>query len=546
MPSSSVPEDRTAEAVTRSDVSAGEPALRYLSALTQLTEAMPVDAGSHVDISHVARVVGGAVPGIDLMATWFVGRNELTIRYHSARIIPGPAPVSLSFSSSEQGTLATGPLTATPAADNTAARLVNRVRGALKLRSVALLPVNRSDRHLRGLLIFGSLANRPFSRVEVAFLEAVAAQVARRLEAERARRSAERERARLEAVIATLPEALIMVDQSGRLVSASKVTADLFGGEGVEGALGSVLAPLLPRAAGQLEAGCESPVGLALAGETVRSHECTIPTVDGHERHILVSAGPLRDSDGAIAGAVLLLQDVTKLKELDRLKDEFINTVSHELRTPTTTIRGGALTLLKREAMLSNEVRRQLLQDIADESERLHHLVEDLLTLSRSRAGMQLTPEPLRLHRVVNKVILGLGGRLGNHPLAVDVPPDLPMADADPIALEQVLRNLIENAARHSPSGSKVEIAAALRNRQLLISIRDHGPGIPPEDRERVFEPFARLPRSVHAATQGAGLGLAVCRRLVEMASGRIWVEAAPEGGTVFCFSVAVAPDAEE
>jgi len=264
------------------------------------------------------------------------------------------------------------------------------------------------------------------------------------------------------------------------------------------------------------------------------------------------------------------VQDVSHFRELDRLKDEFINTVSHELRTPTTTIRGGALTLAKRGDMLEPEVRRQLLRDIAEESERLHHLVEDLLSMTRSRAGMQLTPEPLRLHRMVGKVIGSLGGRLGNHPVSVDVPADLPLAEADPLALEQVLRNLVENAGRHSPRGGRIEvsaraIAAGQRPatgatgandtarghdhepaRELLVRVADQGPGIPAEDRERVFEPFYRLPASVQSATQGAGLGLAVCRRLVEMSGGRIWAEARAAGGTAFAFTLPIAADPED
>lgn len=230
----------------------------------------------------------------------------------------------------------------------------------------------------------------------------------------------------------------------------------------------------------------------------------------------------------------------------EQIKDEFINTVSHELRTPTTTIRGGALMLLRRGATLPDDVREQLVRDIADESERLAHLVDDLLVLSRSRARMVLTPEPVRLQRVVSKVVNALAGRLGNHTVQVRLPPDLPMVETDPLALEQVLRNLIDNAARHSPGGSSIEVDGANTNSELVVSIRDHGPGIPEEDRERVFEPFARLDRSVRAATQGAGLGLAVCRRLIEMAGGRIWMEPAPGGGTIFRFTLALAAAVDE
>src|SRR5205814_1341984 len=162
-------------------------------------------------------------------------------------------------------------------------------------------------------------------------------------------------------------------------------------------------------------------------------------------------------------GVVTVYQDISQLREVDRLKDDFISTVSHELRTPTTTVRGGALTLLRRGEQLEADMRRQLLQDMAEEAERLYHLVEDLLVLSRVQAGMQLQSEPLIPHRFVNKIILELGGRVGNHGLTVEVPEKLPLVDADPALLEQILRNLLENAVKFSPRGQRIEIAAEAR-----------------------------------------------------------------------------------
>src|SRR5207302_5112122 len=120
---------------------------------------------------------------------------------------------------------------------------------------------------------------------------------------------------------------------------------------------------------------------------------------------------------GRLAGVVSVFQDISQLREVDRLKDSFISSVSHELRTPTTTVRGGALTLLKRGEQLEPAVRNQLLQDMAEEAERLYHLVEDLLSLSRAEAGMRLQAEPIISHRFIQQIIFDLGGRIGNHGL---------------------------------------------------------------------------------------------------------------------------------
>jgi two-component system sensor histidine kinase KdpD len=247
---------------------------------------------------------------------------------------------------------------------------------------------------------------------------------------------------------------------------------------------------------------------------------------------------PVHDSQGRVNGSVEVFQDISKLKEVDRLKDDFINTVSHELRTPTTTIRGGALTLLRRGEALDEATKRQLLRDMSDEAERLHILVEDLLSLSRSQAGMQLATEPVIPHRFVNHMILEMPSRVGDHTLTVHVPADLPMVEADPFCLEQIFRNLLENAVKFSPSGQRIEIAAEAGEAEVIFSVLDRGSGIPKRDIDRVFEPFYRSEEVVSAGAQGAGLGLTVCERFAKMQGGRIWAEARPGGGTAFRFSV--------
>jgi two-component system sensor histidine kinase KdpD len=145
------------------------------------------------------------------------------------------------------------------------------------------------------------------------------------------------------------------------------------------------------------------------------------------------------------------------------------------------------------------------------------------------------------LHRLVNRVILELGGRVGSHALLVSVPTDLPPAEADPDLTRQVLRNLLENAVKFSPRGGQVEVSAELSDGRVVVSVLDRGSGIPSEDMDRVFEPFYRSDESVRAGTQGAGLGLAVCRRLVEMQGGRIWAESREGGGAAFRFTLPIA-----
>ncbi len=159
---------------------------------------------------------------------------------------------------------------------------------------------------------------------------------------------------------------------------------------------------------------------------------------------------------------------------------------------------------------------------------------------------MKVQTEPIIVHRFVNKVILDLGGRVGNHTLTVDVPADLPLVEADPEQLVQVLRNLLENAVKFSPKGRRIEIAAESSGHEVLFSVLDRGSGVPAADIDRVFEPFYKTAEAVRTGSQGAGLGLAVARRLIEIQGGRIWAEARSGGGMAFRFTLPALQDEVE
>ena len=498
-----------------------------------------------------AQILLRALPGIDIVNVWVLDDeggglrriatiDSLGVDMDAPAHLPLDEPVGAARALQEQRVIVwQGDETAWP----------ERVRDFARRRGLSTVlhvPMQSSGR-TTGVLTLASRSAREYAPSELGFLGVLAGQLGGQLEVVRGRQRAEAERRRLLSLIETLPEGLLIMQPDGRVSLFNQAAVDIFGREPLDESWDDRMRSLRPRTPdGRLYAIDEIPLVRALNGETVRALEFVIRREDGADVPLLVSAGPVRGQDGAVTAAISIFQDITPLKELDRLKDEFVNTVSHELRTPTTTIRGGALTLLKRGDRLDEETRRQLLQDIAEESERLHHLVEDLLTLTRSRSGMIMAPEPVRLHRLVNKVILDLGGRLGSYPLTVDVPANLPVVEADPVALEQVLRNLTENAVQHSPRGARVEITAVTRGEEVVVSVLDHGDGLTPEDLDRVFEPFYRAPATIRSGAQGAGLGLAVCRRLVEMHGGRIWAENRPAGGAAFRFTLPVAREEEE
>src|SRR5947207_1357892 len=231
---------------------------------------------------------------------------------------------------------------------------------------------------------------------------------------------------------------------------------------------------------------------------------------------------------------------LNRLREFDRLKDEFIAIVSHELRTPLTSVYGAAMTLEKQQ--LDDDRQHQLLEIISTEAARLSHLLDDILWVSRLDSGSArpyITPiEPLPLtEEVVDAARTHLPGGL-----SVEVLHDSPLPEvaADPDRLRQVLVNLIENAVKYSREG-RVQVRLGSHYGTVRFSVRDEGPGIPLSQQERIFEKFYRLDPNMTKGVGGTGLGLYICRELVDAMNGDIWVESAPGAGSTFSFELPVA-----
>ncbi len=244
-----------------------------------------------------------------------------------------------------------------------------------------------------------------------------------------------------------------------------------------------------------------------------------------------------------IAGALerIRLSDQVRqsqvLVEAEKMRNALLSSVSHDLRTPLTGIIGAAGTLVESADTLSSQVRSELLQTISDEAERVNRLVGNLLDMTRLESG-QVTPsrEWLPLEEMIGSSVQRCAKRLTNHTLKVNVPADLPMLYADSVLMEQVLVNLLDNAAKYSPAGGEIEISASADAAAATVSVADRGPGVPVEQRERIFEKFVRGQDAVRKP--GVGLGLAICRAIVTAHGGRIWVDGRPGGGAVFSFAL--------
>ncbi len=226
------------------------------------------------------------------------------------------------------------------------------------------------------------------------------------------------------------------------------------------------------------------------------------------------------------------------LRRSDDLKTELLHAVSHELRTPLASILASAGSLRQRDVEWTDRERDEFATGIQDEAVRLDRLVGNLLDLSRIENG---TLVPRKAWHDVGALVEDVAGRMrpvtAGHPVRLDVPDDLPPIELDYVEIEQVLSNLVENAAKFSPVGSEIGISVGREDGNVRFAVRDHGPGIAAGDSERIFEPFVRLARAGQGP-RGVGLGLAIAKRLVEAHSGSIWVDRGVSDGTRIVFTL--------
>jgi NtrC-family two-component system sensor histidine kinase KinB len=261
---------------------------------------------------------------------------------------------------------------------------------------------------------------------------------------------------------------------------------------------------------------------------------------DESARHYMFGITPVIAKGGRMLGVVLLLRDVTRLKELDRMKSEFVMTASHELKTPLQSL-GMSIELLREGAADKLDARqRQLLDAASEELARLRSLISDLLDLSKIEAGKVV----LELDRIAPGIlaekavgVFKTQARENNIDLAADVPEDVPEVRADANKITWVLTNLIANALRYADS--RIAVSARHVGQWVHLSVADDGEGIPPEHQSRIFEKFVQIksPRSVG----GTGLGLAICKEIVRAHKGTIWVDSTPGKGSAFTFTLPVA-----
>jgi two-component system phosphate regulon sensor histidine kinase PhoR len=335
-----------------------------------------------------------------------------------------------------------------------------------------------------------------------------------------------RDRGRMAAILAGMIEGVVVVDPQGRLQLANDAARQMLRLDDL--AVGRHYIESIRHPA------IKALVGAALHGETPASVQLSPPR--DPSRTLSARAAP--SIGGAAAhGAILVLHDITELRQADQIRRDFVANVSHELRTPLTAVRGYLEAL--GEPDVSAEERRRFLEIVTANTHRMERLVKDLLHLARLDAGQERIDRVafnLRglLHAVVADVKPSLDAR--RQGIDISVAPEVETAETDPAKLHDVLRNLLANASTYAPEGSRIRIDAHRSVDALRLSVADQGPGIPDRDLPRIFERFYRVDKSRRRDPGGTGLGLAIVKHLVELQGGRVLAENLPAGGA--CFTI--------
>ena len=387
---------------------------------------------------------------------------------------------------------------------------------------------------------------REFSQEDEETLVLFASQAAQVIANARRHRDEQQARAGLEILIDTSPVGVVVFDattavpRSLNREARRSVDSLLDPGQGPEMLLDAVT---FRRADGREASLAEQPLlELLSAGETIRAEEIVLAVPDGRSVTVLLNATPIRSEEGAVESLVVTLQDMTPLQDLERLRAEFLATVSHELRAPLTSIKGSAATARGSGAELDPAVARQFFRIIEEQADHMYGLVADLLDIARIETGtLQVIPEPAEVAVLVDRARTAFSSAWGEHSLAIDLGPELPLVLADRRRVVQVLANLLSNAARHSQESLAIRVGAARDGVHVAISVTDEGRGILGERLPLLFRKFAAAQSEEPGGD--TGLGLAICKGIVEAHGGRIWAESDEPGlGARFTFTLPVAP----
>ena len=418
----------------------------------------------------------------------------------------------------------------------------NRTMEKQGVISAAYIPIISKKKTVLGTLAVGSRKLRKFSTEKISLLQTFGAQLGMALENAQLYDEVHRGKAYIENLVENAADIILSTDLEDQILTWNR-GAELTLGYSKEEVIGKHLSILLPPS--RVHELAEMRAKVELSG-ALRDIEVEGKRKGGAAIYLSLSVSPITDVDGKIVGFLRVAKDVTekkryerRLKELDKLKSDFVSNVSHELRTPLTAIKGSVDNMLDGLTGDLNEKQNRYLVRVKSNADRLARLINDLLDLSRIEAGIKLKRTNLSLPTVAREVVESLGSVAAEKLISFEIEcPDVNLtAWADPDRIVEVLTNLIGNAIKFTPTNGKVTLCLKRSgNEWVKISVADTGPGIPSDEANRIFDKFYQVTQPEKQKAMGTGLGLSITKALVEMHGGKIWLESEVGKGSIFSF----------
>ncbi|MBI4186155.1 MAG: PAS domain-containing protein [Chloroflexi bacterium] len=410
--------------------------------------------------------------------------------------------------------------------------------------SMLALPLQVGGKWMGLIYVLRPLHATAFSRLDKSALAAFAEQASVAVQNARLAHTLAGEKQRIESILENSAEGIMSVSADRRLIGFNQAMEKLTGYPRRE-VMGKDCFRVLDLrdAEGDRICGRRCPILTGFApGSPAFELEGTLQARDGRRVDVVMLYSIVRSPEGKPLNAVVNVRDISRLREVEKLRETFLSMLGHELQTPLTIIKGYADTLNRSDGHWNEATLRRGLSIIEEESDRLSKLVSRLLLASRISAGAAaIKREPVQLPVLASKVVRRLQVVTDIHTFQVDFKPVFPTVLADTELMEEVFANLTENAIKYSPQGGKISISGILKDGEAVVTVADEGIGIAPDEVEHVFERFRRSESDRSRKVSGVGLGLYICRSIIEAHGGRIAVSSQPGKGSQFTFTLPVA-----
>ena len=406
---------------------------------------------------------------------------------------------------------------------------------------IIALPLQIGGKGVGLIYVLRPINGASFSKVDQPILSSFAEQAAIAVQNAKLAYLLAEEKRRVESVLENTADGIMDIDSNRRIISFNKAMEKLTGYDREE-VLGKECFRVLALRDWENNNLCHKQCPMMASSEeggSVFEQEGKIQAKDGQSIDVAMAYSIIRSPEGKPINAVVNVRDISKLREIEHLREVLLSMLGHELQTPLSIIKGYSSTLAREEGKWDTGELRQGLKVIEEESDRLSQVMNKLLLASRVSVGaLTLEREPVQLSSLASKVVRRLQTMTGIHTFEVDFERDFPSVVAEPDLMEQVLSNLVENAVKYSPRGGTITISGRREGKQVRVTVTDEGIGIPMGKQEDIFQRFHQVDSGATRESRGVGLGLYICKSIIEAHGGSIGFTSRFRKGSKFSFTL--------